>query len=220
MEIFNNEDNEENEETDLDKEEDSKNSNENEENNSDSLEKKSDDENINEGIDGIDDANEFRLDDDLENENTENQESENIAQKKNLNLSDKEYKIFTTKFDEIAKAENLETSEEILKLRKNLDQQLTSFQDLITKLANKLQRQLMAKQNRAWDFDLEEGLLDSSKLPRIIIDPYNSLSFKKEKDLDFKDTVVTLLIDNSGSMRGRPITIAAICADILSRTLE
>ena len=105
-------------------------------------------------------------------------------------------------------------------MRKTLDQQLIGFQDVITKLANKLQRQLLAKQNRAWEFDLEEGLLDSSKLPRIIIDPYNSLSFKKEKDLDFKDTVVTLLIDNSGSMRGRPITIAAICADILSRTLE
>ena len=101
---------------------------------------------------------------------------------------------------------------------RNLDQQLVGFQDIITKLANKLQRQLLAKQNRAWEFDLEEGLLDSSKLPRIIMDPYNSLSFKKEKDLDFKDTVVTLLIDNSGSMRGRPITIAAICADILSRT--
>ncbi len=97
---------------------------------------------------------------------------------------------------------------------------MIGFQDIITKLANKLQRQLLAKQNRAWNFDLEEGLLDSSKLPRIIMDPYNSLSFKKEKDLDFKDTVVTLLIDNSGSMRGRPITIAAICADILSRTLE
>ncbi len=90
----------------------------------------------------------------------------------------------------------------------------------MTKLANKLQRQLLAKQNRSWEFDLEEGLLDSSKLPRIIIDPYNSLSFKREKDLEFKDTIVSLLIDNSGSMRGRPITIAAICADILSRTLE
>jgi len=101
-----------------------------------------------------------------------------------------------------------------------LDQQLIGFQDLITKLANKLQRQLLAKQNRAWEFDLEEGLLDSSKLTRIIMDPYNSLSFMKEKDLDFKDTIVTLLIDNSGSMRGRPITIAALCADILSRTLE
>ena len=114
----------------------------------------------------------------------------------------------------------LQNPDEISKLRKNLDQQLVAFQDLITKLANKLQRQLLAKQNRAWEFDLEEGLLDSSKLTRIIMDPYNSLSFKKEKNLDFKDTVVTLLIDNSGSMRGRPITIAALCADILSRTLE
>ena len=136
---------------------------------------------------------------------------------KNLNI---EYKTFTNQFDEITKAENLENSEESSKLRKTLDQQLIGFQDIITKLANKLQRQLMAKQNRSWEFDLEEGLLDSSKLPRIIMDPYNSLSFKKEKDLEFKDTVVTLLIDNSGSMRGRPITIAAICADILSRTLE
>ena len=138
----------------------------------------------------------------------------------NLDLIDKNYKIFTNQFDEIAKAETLETAEEISKLRNNLDQQLVSFQDLITKLANKLQRKLLAKQNRSWEFDLEEGLLDSSKLTRIIMDPYHSLSFKKEKDLDFKDTVVTLLIDNSGSMRGRPITIAALCADILSRTLE
>jgi cobaltochelatase CobT len=131
-----------------------------------------------------------------------------------------EYKIFTNQFDQIIKAENLEKTEETNKLRKTLDQQLIGFQDIITKLANKLQRQLLAKQNRAWEFDLEEGLLDSSKLPRIIMEPYNSLSFKKEKYLDFKDTIVTLLIDNSGSMRGRPITIAAICADILSRTLE
>ena len=113
------------------------------------------------------------------------------------------------------RAENLEKEEEIIRLRKNLDQQLINFQDLITKLANKLQRQLLAIQNRSWEYDLEEGLLDSSKLTRIIIDPQNSLSFKKEKDLEFKDTVVTLLIDNSGSMRGRPITIAALCADIL-----
>ena len=123
-------------------------------------------------------------------------------------------------FDEISKAEKLETDEEIIRLRKNLDQQLTSFQSIIAKLANKLQRQLLAKQNRSWQFDLEEGLLDSSKLTRVIIDPFNSLSFKKEKNTEFKDTIVTLLIDNSGSMRGRPITIAAICADILSRTLE
>ena len=140
--------------------------------------------------------------------------------KDDLILVEKDYKIFTNQYDEIIKAENLENPEEIYKLRKNLDQQLISFQDIVTKLANKLQRQLLAKQNRSWEFDLEEGLLDSSKLPRIIIDPYNSLSFKREKDLEFKDTIVSLLIDNSGSMRGRPITIAAICADILSRTLE
>ena len=145
-----------------------------------------------------DDVNEFRLDEQLSRENDGEQDAENIIQKKNLGISDIEYKIFTTEFDEVAKAETLETAEEIQKLRKNLDQQLTSFQDLITKLANKLQRQLMAKQNRSWEFDLEEGLLDSSKLPRIIMDPYNSLSFKKEKDIEFKDTIVTLLIDNSG----------------------
>merc|ERR1711985_90657 len=120
----------------------------------------------------------------------------------------------------VIKAEELENTEEITRLRKNLDQQLLQLKNFISKLANKLQRKLLAKQNRSWNFDLEEGLLDTSKLPRIIMDPYNSLSFKKEKDLDFKDTVVTLLIDNSGSMRGRPITIAALSADILSRTLE
>jgi cobaltochelatase CobT len=164
-------------------------------------------------------VDEFNLDEQLSDSEINEQSSEQIIQKKidNTNL---DYKIFTTEYDEITKAENLENNDEALKLRNTLDQQLVGFQDIITKLANKLQRQLLAKQNRAWEFDLEEGLLDSSKLPRIIIDPYNSLSFKKEKDLDFKDTVVTLLIDNSGSMRGRPITIAAICADILSRTLE
>ena len=160
------------------------------------------------------------MDEQLVDTDSDQQSSEKVIQKMNASIEDKEYKIFTSQFDEISMAENLDSKEEIHKLRKSLDQQLTSFQDLITKLANKLQRQLLAKQNRAWEFDLEEGLLDSSKLTRIIIDPYNSLSFKKEKDLDFKDTVVTLLIDNSGSMRGRPITIAAICADILSRTLE
>jgi len=163
---------------------------------------------------------EYKLDEQLVDTESEEQNSEQVIQKKNLKDSNVDYKIFTTQFDEITKAENLENADEANKLRKTLDQQLIGFQDVITKLANKLQRQLLAKQNRAWEFDLEEGLLDSSKLPRIIMDPYNSLSFKKEKDLDFKDTVVTLLIDNSGSMRGRPITIAAICADILSRTLE
>ena len=164
-------------------------------------------------------VDEFNLDEQLSDTESDEQSSEQILQKNidNLNL---DYKTFTTQYDEITKAENLENADEATKLRKTLDQQLVGFQDVITKLANKLQRQLLAKQNRAWEFDLEEGLLDSSKLPRIIMDPYNSLSFKKEKDLDFKDTIVTLLIDNSGSMRGRPITIAAICADILSRTLE
>jgi cobaltochelatase CobT len=164
-------------------------------------------------------VDELSLNEQLSDSESDEKSSEQIIQKNidNINL---DYKIFTSQYDEITKAENLENAEEITKLRRTLDQQLIGFQDVITKLANKLQRQLLAKQNRAWEFDLEEGLLDSSKLPRIIMDPYNSLSFKKEKDLDFKDTIVTLLIDNSGSMRGRPITIAAICADILSRTLE
>ena len=186
---------------------------------SDNKDQSSDDETDQEGTDESDDMNEFRMDEQLD-DGSEDKETRNTVQKKILGTSEKEYKVYTSEFDEVAKAETLETKDEISKLRKNLDQQLTSFQDLITKLANKLQRQLLAKQNRSWEFDLEEGLLDSSKLPRIIIDPYNSLSFKKEKDLEFKDTVVTLLIDNSGSMRGRPITIAALCADILSRTLE
>ena len=166
------------------------------------------------------DMNEFKMEEQLFDTESDQQSSENIIQKLNSKKNENDYKVFTKEFDQIEKAENLEEAKEILKLRNNLDQQLINFKDLIVKLANKLQRQLMAKQNRSWDFDLEEGLLDSSKLPRIIIDPYNSLSFKKEKDLEFKDTVVSLLIDNSGSMRGRPITIAALCADILSRTLE
>ena len=172
------------------------------------------------GLDSDYDIDDYKMDEQLVDTDSDQQSSEQVIQKKNLNDLNLNYKIYTNQFDEILKAENLENLDETNKLRKTLDQQLVGFQDVITKLANKLQRQLLAKQNRAWEFDLEEGLLDSSKLPRIIIDPYNSLSFKKEKDLDFKDTVVTLLIDNSGSMRGRPITIAAICADILSRTLE
>ena len=166
------------------------------------------------------DVNEYRLDEELLEAESDQTMNEQSIQKKNIKNLDLDYKIFTKQFDEIIKAEKLENTEDTNKLRKTLDQQLIGFHDVVTKLANKLQRQLLAKQNRSWDFDLEEGLLDSSKLPRVIMDPFNSLSFKKEKDFDFKDTVVTLLIDNSGSMRGRPITIAAICADILSRTLE
>ena len=158
-----------------------------------------------------------------ESEDSEQKEidAESNLSKKNQRKNSKEkYKVFTNKYDEIKNAEDLDTDEEISRLRKNLDQQLTSLQTVVAKLANKLQRQLLAKQNRSWEFDLEEGMLDASKLSRVIIDPFHSLSYKMEKEIEFKDTVVTLLIDNSGSMRGRPISVAAICADILSRTLE
>ena len=220
MEIFESENNQEKEQEQENDGKEENDSTKNDSSESSKSDEKEQDDSLREGIDGLDDNNEFRLDEQFMDADSENDSSENLNHKFNSSINDKDYKIFTTEFDEIAKAETLEKQEEILKLRKNLDQQLTNFQNLITKLANKLQRELLAKQNRSWDFDLEEGLLDSSKLPRIIIDPYNSLSFKKEKDFEFKDTIVTLLIDNSGSMRGRPITIAAICADILSRTLE
>ena len=160
-----------------------------------------------------------------ENENSEQDQTErnydpNFEEKSNKKILKAKYKIFTSEYDEIKQADALENTEEIARLRKNLDQQLINLQNIVSKLANKLQRQLLAKQNRSWEFDLEEGLLDSSKLSRIIIDPMHSLSYKVEKKTEFKDTLVTLLIDNSGSMRGRPISVAAICADILSRTLE
>ena len=218
MKIFQNDNNEET------KEQNEDNSQNNQSN--DNQESDTDDNNQNKQeetetrLDSDYDIDEYKLDEQLADTDSDKQTKENVIQKQSFKYHDLDYKIFTNKFDEIIKAENLENFDDALKLRKTLDQQLIGFQDVITKLANKLQRQLLAKQNRSWEFDLEEGLLDSSKLPRIIMDPYNSLSFKKEKDLDFKDTVVTLLIDNSGSMRGRPITIAAICADILSRTLE
>ncbi len=140
--------------------------------------------------------------------------------RKVFSKNEEKYKVYTSEFDEFSKAEKLETDEELSKLRSSLDQQLLQLKNFISKLANKLQRKLLAKQNRSWEFDLEEGTLDASKLTRVIIDPFNSLSFKREKQVEFKDTLVTILIDNSGSMRGKPITVAAICADILSRTLE
>jgi cobaltochelatase CobT len=130
------------------------------------------------------------------------------------------YKIFTQKFDEIVKAAELCPPEELDQLRALLDKQLENLAGAVARLANKLQRRLMAQQNRSWEFDLEEGLLDTARLTRVVTDPLGALSFKHERDTDFRDTVVTLLIDNSGSMRGRPITIAAICGDILARTLE
>ena len=131
-----------------------------------------------------------------------------------------DYKIFTNTFDEMIEAEELCDEAELERLRSFLDKQLAHLQGVVGRLANRLQRRLMAQQNRSWEFDLEEGYLDSARLVRMIIDPMQSLSFKMERDTNFRDTVVTLLIDNSGSMRGRPITVAATCADILARTLE
>jgi cobaltochelatase CobT len=131
-----------------------------------------------------------------------------------------DYRPFITKYDEAVAAEELCEPEELERLRSYLDKQLSHLQGVVARLANRLQRRLMAQQNRAWEFDLEEGLLDPARLSRIIVDPLHPLSFKREKDTTFRDTVVTLLLDNSGSMRGRPITVAATCADILARTLE
>ena len=130
------------------------------------------------------------------------------------------YKIYTPQFDEEISAPDLCDAEELTRLRNFLDQQLAPMSSVVSRLANKLQRLLLAQQNRHWEFDLEEGMLDTSRLPRIIIDPMYPLSFKREKDTNFRDTVVTLLLDNSGSMRGRPIMVAAMCADILGRTME
>ena len=131
-----------------------------------------------------------------------------------------EYKIFIKDYDEVINANELCDQKELEKLRYNLDKQVFSFLPLITKIANRLQRKLLAQQNRNWDFNMEEGYLDTSRLSRIIANPQNKLSYKQEKEVEFKDTVVSLLIDNSGSMRGRPITVAALCSDILAKTLE
>jgi cobaltochelatase CobT len=131
-----------------------------------------------------------------------------------------DYKVYTDQFDEIVAASDLCDEEELTRLRSYLDAQLKGLQGVVTKLANRLQRRLMAQQNRSWDFDQEEGLLDAARLARVIVSPGSSLSYKVERDVEFKDTVVTLLLDNSGSMRGRPISIAAISADVLARTLE
>jgi cobaltochelatase CobT len=162
-----------------------------------------------------------KIDSEIEvDEKEDSLNSPNNRKEENKNFGDSKYKSYTQEFDEIIFAEELESEVELLRLRQNLDQQLLVLKNFISKLANKLQRKLLAKQNRSWEFDLEEGSIDTSKLTRIIIDPLNSLSFKKEKNIKFKDTLVTILIDNSGSMRGKPISVAAICADILARTLE
>ncbi len=166
----------------------------------------------------------FENDESLNEVGSEEESSDNSSSSSN-DFKDKidnqfKYSIYTKKFDSIITADKLCDSEEASKLRKQLDKQTEKLDSTITILANKLQRKLLSKQNRWWEFDLEEGILDSGKLARIITTPESSLSYKKEKDTEFKDTVVTLLIDNSGSMRGRPITIAAISTDILARTLE
>lgn len=160
---------------------------------------------------------------DDEDENSEAEEAGEAPRPREGRLNERpltDYKAYTTKFDEIVTAEELCDAEELTRLRAYLDKQLAHLQGVVARLANRLQRRLMAQQNRSWQFDLEEGALDPSRLPRIIIDPFQPLSFRQESDTNFRDTVVTLLIDNSGSMRGRPITVAATCADILARTLE
>lgn len=206
------------EETDTAKDDSASEKNKEENNSPDNKENQQADADFN-TLDTDDDSINFN--DDLDQNDVKEISGSPSAQKINQKklLKDK-YKIFTNEYDEVAEAKDLENENEITRLRKNLDQQLTNLQNIIAMLAKKLQRQLLAKQNRSWDFDLEEGLLDASKLSRVIIDPFHSLSYKNEKETEFKDTVVTLLIDNSGSMRGRPISVAAICADILSRTLE
>ena len=134
--------------------------------------------------------------------------------------ADPDYKVYSTEFDEEITAEELADPVELERLRAYLDQQLDPLKSAVSRLANRLQRRLLAQQNRSWEFDLEEGILDAARLSRVVTNPTTPLSFKMEKDTEFRDTVVTLLIDNSGSMRGRPISIAAICADVLARTLE
>jgi cobaltochelatase CobT len=163
-------------------------------------------------------------DDDMQEEGEDDSETPGETRRPNTpfdDFNDKvDYHVFTEEFDETITAEELCDAAELERLRAFLDKQLAHLQGAVGRLANRLQRRLMAQQNRSWDFDLEEGYLDPARLTRLIIDPTQALSFKKERDTQFRDTVVTLLIDNSGSMRGRPITVAATCADILARTLE
>jgi cobaltochelatase CobT len=172
------------------------------------------------------DAREVEMDTDMVSDADMGEEGRDgmMPWRPNLPMSDLppdfDYKAYATKFDEVVGAADLCDEEELTRLRAYLDQQLIPLQSAVTKLANRLQRRLLAKQNRSWDFDQEEGLLDAARLVRIVTNPGHALSYKVERDTRFRDTVVTLLIDNSGSMRGRPISIAAICADILARTLE
>lgn len=173
---------------------------------------------------GMADAEDGPTDDQMDDDDMpETDESDNSPRPPPPSRPEKpvsDYRVFVTKYDETIGAEELCDAEELTRLRAYLDKQINHLSGVVARLANRLQRRLMAQQNRAWEFDLEEGALDPARLTRIIIDPYQPLSFKREKDTNFRDTVVTLLIDNSGSMRGRPISVAATCADILARTLE
>ena len=183
------------------------------------------------GLDGGSDAQEDQgeLEGDAQDGDLEDQDGEGEGEiasnpltghNQGKSLDSSNYQVFSSKYDEIVNATDLCDEDELIRLRTTLDKQLEALQGAIARLANKLQRKLQAKQNRTWNFDLEEGMLDASKLSRVITQPLFPLSYKQEKDMKFRDTIVTLLIDNSGSMRGRPITIAAICADIMARTLE
>ena len=178
-----------------------------------------------EGEDGDDDSDQMPGEQDMaEGEPGEDGEEAMVPQRRNAPWQDLpgsfDYEAFTTSFDEVVEASDLCDAEELDRLRAYLDSQLAGLAGVVTRLANRLQRRLMAQQNRSWDFDQEEGLIDAARLARVIVSPGHSLSYKVEQEQEFKDTVVTLLIDNSGSMRGRPISIAAISADIMARTLE
>ncbi|MAR79005.1 MAG: cobaltochelatase subunit CobT [Rhodospirillaceae bacterium] len=199
--------------------EDSNDSNENteEENSLDQTPQDTIDENFQESDEKSKDNDQDILDTDIE----ENNDHTNRPINKYEKIGEESfYKIYSTEFDQIETADNLCDQDELVRLRKLLDDQMHNLQSTVAKLANKLQRKLQAKQNRSWNFDLEEGMLDAARLTRVIINPTFPLSYKMESPTNFKDTIVTLLIDNSGSMRGRPITVAAMCGDILARTLE
>ncbi len=204
----------------------------NESNDNDIKDSESDNENENQNNDEDNDSN-------IEMQSAETNIDQSVSIEKNENLGDESndaeidhfpkiesfsnlesYKVYSDQYDEIINADELCDAKELEKLRRNLDQQVFSFQTLIVKIANRLQRKLLAQQNRQWDFNMEEGYLDTSRLAKIIANPNNKLSYKIEKEIEFKDTIVSLLIDNSGSMRGRPITVAALCSDILAKTLE
>ncbi|WP_422785597.1 cobaltochelatase subunit CobT [Roseibium algae] len=173
---------------------------------------------------GEQDAADSEMDDFSEDDMADASEDSGDSERRDMPLSNRppvsDYKMFTEQFDETITAEELCDMAELDRLRGFLDKQLTHLQGAVARLANRLQRKLMAQQNRSWDFDLEEGILDTARLTRAVTDPMAPLAFKQESDTNFRDTVVTLLLDNSGSMRGRPITVAATCADILARTLE